>query len=291
MVLSTQLQPAPANRGPGQSARSRRPQQLLPNLTRVVNRARRDIYFYYEVYDPALAGARFPTLRTSLSFYRGDIKVFETPLVERAVVDDAQRRAVVFQFQVPASRNFTPGTYTCQVNIIDAVANRVAFPRLSFMVRAPSDPRPDCRGVRLQPDQGNPMSRGFVWTLGLFVFVASAVTPHLTAQSPAQQERQRLAQQDRQRIMDLLGIKTIPPGAQSSNPDTYDESKADPFPALPRSAGHERRSSRHFSGHVVEGAAAGDRRGLRARGIRTHAEEHAGGEVGGHEHRERRRRP
>jgi hypothetical protein len=72
-----------------------------------------------------------------------------------------------------------------------------------------------------------------VWTLGLLVFVAAAVTPHLTAQSPAQQERQRLAQQDRQRIMKLLGITSIPPGAQSSNPDTYDESKAEPFPALP----------------------------------------------------------
>ena len=77
------------------------------------------------------------------------------------------------------------------------------------------------------------MSGRLVWTLGLFVFVAAAVTPHLTAQSPAQQERQRLAQQDRQRIMKLLGITSIPPGAQSSNPDTYDESKAEPFPALP----------------------------------------------------------
>jgi hypothetical protein len=29
----------------------------------------------------------------------------------------------------------TAGTYTRQVNIIDAVAGRVAFPRLAFMVR------------------------------------------------------------------------------------------------------------------------------------------------------------
>jgi VWFA-related protein len=131
VVLSTQLQPAPANRAGSPLVRDG--QQLLPNLTRVVNRGQ-NIYFYYEVYDPALM-EQMPDLRTSLAFYRGDVKVFETPLVERAVVDDAQRRAVVFQFQVPASQ-FTPGTYTCQVNIIDAVANRMAFPRLSFMVRA-----------------------------------------------------------------------------------------------------------------------------------------------------------
>ncbi|HEX6314558.1 MAG TPA: hypothetical protein VFZ73_06845, partial [Gemmatimonadaceae bacterium] len=74
------------------------------------------------------------------------------------------------------------------------------------------------------------------WIPGLFVCAALVVVAHLTAQqaqTPQQQERQRLAQQDRQRIMDLLGITSIPPGAQSSNPDTYDESKAEPFPALP----------------------------------------------------------
>lgn len=136
VVLSTQLQPAPANRSSGNPL-VRDGQQLLPNLTRVVNQAQ-NIYFYYEVYDPALA-EQIPDLRTSLAFYRGDVKVFETPLVEKAVVDDPQRRAVVFQFQVPASQ-FTPGTYTCQVNIIDAVANRLAFPRLSFMVRGQNTP-------------------------------------------------------------------------------------------------------------------------------------------------------
>ncbi len=136
VVLSTQLQPAPANR-PSSSPLVRDGQQLLPNLTRVVNQAQ-NIYFYYEVYDPALA-EQIPDLRTSLAFYRGDVKVFETPLVEKSVVDDPQRRAVVFQFQVPASQ-FTPGTYTGQVNIIDAVANRLAFPRLSFMVRGPHEP-------------------------------------------------------------------------------------------------------------------------------------------------------
>jgi hypothetical protein len=137
VVLSTQLQPAPQNRAANPLVRDG--QQLLPNLTRVVNRAQ-SIYFYYEVYDPALA-EQMPDLRTSLAFYRGDVKVFETPLVERVVVDDATRRAVVFQFQVPANQ-FMPGTYTCQVNIIDAVASRVAFPRLSFMVRAEEKPAP-----------------------------------------------------------------------------------------------------------------------------------------------------
>src|SRR5688572_30551131 len=75
--------------------------------------------------------------------------------------------------------------------------------------------------------------RSIACTFGL---AGIALVVGLAAQqqpTPQQQERQRLAQQDRQRIMDLLGIKSIPPGAQSANPETYDESKADPFPALP----------------------------------------------------------
>ena len=91
------------------------------------------VYFYYEVYEPA-ADAGAPQLRTSLSFYRGKVKVFETPIVERASLDVADRRAAVFQFEVPAD-SFTPGLYTCQVNIIDAVAGRFAFPRLLMYVR------------------------------------------------------------------------------------------------------------------------------------------------------------
>jgi hypothetical protein len=31
-------------------------------------------------------------------------------------------------------RAFKAGTYTCQINIVDAIASNVAFPRLSFVV-------------------------------------------------------------------------------------------------------------------------------------------------------------
>lgn len=133
VMFSTQLQPVPAGAG-GRDASPlvRDGVQLLPNLTRVVNRAQ-SIYLYYEVYDPVLA-EQAPDLRTSLAFYRGSVKVYETPLVERAVVDEPGRGSIVFRFEVPAS-GFAPGTYTCQVNVIDAVAGRFAFPRLTFMVR------------------------------------------------------------------------------------------------------------------------------------------------------------
>jgi hypothetical protein len=90
------------------------------------------VYFYYEVSDPALA-VQSRDLRTSLAFYRGGLKVFETPVVTRSAFVVPNRRAVVFQFEVPAEQ-FRPGTYTCQINIIDSIASTVAFPRVTFVV-------------------------------------------------------------------------------------------------------------------------------------------------------------
>jgi hypothetical protein len=105
--------------------------QLLPNLTRAVGRSQK-VYFYYEVYDPAIV-EQTADLRTSLAFYRGNVKVLETPMVTRTMIDEANRRAVVFQLEVPAEQ-FKAGAYTCQINIVDAIASTVAFPRLSFVV-------------------------------------------------------------------------------------------------------------------------------------------------------------
>ena len=130
VVMSTQVQKGAA--GKTDNPLMRDGVQLLPNLTRVVTR-NQSVYFYYEVYDPALV-EQAPHLRTSMAFFRGGVKVFETPMVERVVVDEPSRHAVVFQFEVPAS-SFKPGTYTCQINIIDTVATRASFPRLSFVVR------------------------------------------------------------------------------------------------------------------------------------------------------------
>jgi hypothetical protein len=113
-------------------------QEIVQSLSHVVT-AGQQMYFYYEVYDPALDPSGAPRLSTSLAFYRGRVKVFETPVVERATVDDPERRAVIFQFQIPAS-DLKPGLYTCQVNVIDEIAARFAFPRLALYVRGTDAP-------------------------------------------------------------------------------------------------------------------------------------------------------
>ena len=131
VVLSTQLQAAP--KGKSDNPLVRDGVQLLPNLTHVVGRDQK-LFFYYEVYDPTTETGKGPELRTSLAFYRGKVKVMETPVVVRSTVDAGDRKAALFQFEVPAER-FTPGLYTCQINIIDEVGGHFAFPRIELLVR------------------------------------------------------------------------------------------------------------------------------------------------------------
>lgn len=132
VVLSTQLQTVAA-KTKTDNPLVRDGVQLLPNLTHVVGKDQK-LFFYYEVYDPGQTNGSTPQLRTSLAFYRGKVKVFETPVVERTAVDAPDRHAALFQFEVPAS-SFTPGLYTCQINIIDTVSGKFDFPRMLFVVR------------------------------------------------------------------------------------------------------------------------------------------------------------
>jgi hypothetical protein len=130
LVLSTQLQNVTDRKTVSPLVRDG--VEVVPNLTHIVGHDQK-LYFYYEVYDPTLEGGS-PQLRTSLAFYRGHVKVFETPVVERTTLDSTDRKAAIFQFEVPAG-SFKPGLYVCQVNIIDEVAGHFAFPRLEMYVR------------------------------------------------------------------------------------------------------------------------------------------------------------
>jgi hypothetical protein len=106
--------------------------EITPNLTHVVSKDQK-LYFYYEVYDPNQSDSH-PQVRTSLAFYRGKVKVFETPVVEHTTLDAPDRKAAIFRFVVPEN-SLKPGLYTCQVNIVDEVAGKFTFPRLEMYVR------------------------------------------------------------------------------------------------------------------------------------------------------------
>jgi len=151
VVIGNQLAPAKKN-----DLLARDGQELLPSLSHVFAQNQK-LYFYYEVYDPARAkaapapanGGERPGggaaekpkddkntihLLTSISFFNGKVKTYETPLVEAREVNTPQRKAAVFQFEVPVEK-LKPGLYTCQVNVIDDAAGAFAFPRLALLVR------------------------------------------------------------------------------------------------------------------------------------------------------------
>jgi VWFA-related protein len=131
VVLGTQTQPVTERNAISPLARNGT--QLVPSLTHVVSTGQ-PIYFYYEVYEPAIVQSGSPKLLTSIAFFRGKVRVYETPLVEVTRLDAPERKAAIFQYAVPAAA-LKPGYYTCQITIVDDVAGTFAFPRLPLMVR------------------------------------------------------------------------------------------------------------------------------------------------------------
>jgi VWFA-related protein len=142
IVLANQLQPSGKQKSENPLVRDG--SEVIPSVTHVFSSGQQ-LYFYYEVYDPARAAAntnassngRSPTsirLLTNVAFFRGKTKAYETPIVESQQLNAPDRKAMVFQLDVPLTR-LKPGFYTCQVNVIDDVAGQFRFPRLALLVR------------------------------------------------------------------------------------------------------------------------------------------------------------
>jgi hypothetical protein len=138
--------------------------ELVPNLPHVF-RQDQHIYLLYEVYDPAHAtaaqaasataasGATTPApkpdknapqpvrVMTSIEFLSGSAKAFETPLVQATQLNVPTRDAVAFQFDVPLD-SLKPGTYICQINVIDDAGGTFTFPRTAVLIRAAPNATP-----------------------------------------------------------------------------------------------------------------------------------------------------
>jgi VWFA-related protein len=157
-------------------------QELVPNITHVFTQDQH-LYLQYEVYDAAhqrkggtvaassangaldaLLGDAGTTgnggasaapqpkpakdavhVLTNIEFLQGNAKVYESKQVVANEVTAPDRKAVIFQIDLPL-QSLKPGFYTCQVNVIDDNAGNFAFPRWPILVKeapppaAPSQP-------------------------------------------------------------------------------------------------------------------------------------------------------
>ncbi|MBZ5630161.1 MAG: VWA domain-containing protein [Acidobacteriia bacterium] len=136
VVMGTQIQTAGKRKSDNVLAKDGA--ELIPNVLHVFSPGQH-LYFYYEVYEPvkdthATDKTKQIRLLTSIQFFQGKVKAFETPLVEAYQLSAPDRKAAVFQFDVPLSQ-LKPGLYTCQVTVIDDAAGTFAFPRLALLVK------------------------------------------------------------------------------------------------------------------------------------------------------------
>jgi VWFA-related protein len=167
VVLSSLRAPA-TNKKSGANPLVRDQMELVPNITHVFA-PDQHLYLQYEVYDaakgknPAPAqngdqkGGQSGTVRdataakapkdsirvfTSIEFLQGSTKVYESKAVVANEVTAPDRRAVIFQMDLPLQL-LKPGFYLCQVNVIDDVAGSFSFPRFPLLIREPVPVVPD----------------------------------------------------------------------------------------------------------------------------------------------------
>jgi hypothetical protein len=151
IVLSSQRVPNTAKKAVSPLVRDG--VEWIPNVPHVF-RQDQHLYFLYEVYDPAKQkGTSEPAsspgltrretgpvrVLTSIEFLSGGVKVYETPLVEARAINIPERSAVAFQFDVPLTQ-LKPGTYVCQVNVIDDAGGSFSFPRMAMRLQPGTTP-------------------------------------------------------------------------------------------------------------------------------------------------------
>jgi VWFA-related protein len=137
--------------------------ELVPNVTHVFTQDQH-LYLQFEVYDAAKGKSVQPAaaddapaidtpagknqggtgsppknadsvrVLTSVEFLRNNLKVYESKPIVATEVTVPQRKAIVFQLDLPL-RDLKPGFYTCQVNIIDDVSGNYAFPRWAMLIK------------------------------------------------------------------------------------------------------------------------------------------------------------
>jgi len=142
VVMASQIQPVKKNANLNPLVRDGN--EIIPNITHVFSDAQH-LFLYYEVYDPTRPAVTDATrggaeskagirLLSNVAFFQGKAKTYESSLLELTELNARERKAAVFQLDVPLA-SLKPGFYTCQVNVIDDAGGHFLFPRLALLIR------------------------------------------------------------------------------------------------------------------------------------------------------------
>jgi hypothetical protein len=111
-------------------------EKVVPAVTKVFRRGQ-NMYVAFDVYDaapdPANAKARKIAVSMSLFNQKG-AKAFEVAPMEATELAATRPNTVPVQLQVPL-KGLAPGRYICQINVVDEVGRKFAFPRSPLMVQ------------------------------------------------------------------------------------------------------------------------------------------------------------
>jgi len=173
VVLSSQRVPAGTKKASGPHPLVQDQTELVPNITHVFTQDQH-LYLQYEVYDAARgkntavssaangapnnganvassdAAKPAPQVKapkdsvrvfTSIEFLQGSTKVYESKPILANEVTAPDRKAVIFQIDLPL-QTLKPGFYVCQVNVVDDVSGNFAFPRSPILVKEAASSTP-----------------------------------------------------------------------------------------------------------------------------------------------------
>jgi VWFA-related protein len=98
-------------------------QKLMPSVTRVFSR-NKDMFVYLQAYERGATTTQ--PLVAFVTFYRGQVKAFETSPLPVTEGLDLKSKAVPLRFSVPLNQ-LPAGRYNCQITVVDPAAQKAAF--------------------------------------------------------------------------------------------------------------------------------------------------------------------
>jgi VWFA-related protein len=111
-------------------------EKVVPNITKLFRRSQ-NMYISFDVYDAAPDPADPSSRKVSVSmslFNEKGMKAFQTAPLYATQLVSTRPNTVPVQLQVPL-KGMAPGRYTCQINVIDEVGRRFAFPRAAMVLQ------------------------------------------------------------------------------------------------------------------------------------------------------------